>query len=859
MQSLKGPRCGHRSTGAACGRACTVALFGLMLVGAQEASAQSTGQAASGQAAATTTTAPATEQTQGTQLQEVVVTAQFRSENLQKTPIAITAINATDMENRSYTSILDVAQSTPNVVMTQGTGGFGATNFAFIRGIGQPDFSFAFEPRVGFYIDDVYYATTFGSIFDLLDVDRVEIERGPQGVLNGRNSVGGAIRLFSQQPQGTNSGYMEMTGGDFDRVDVKGAYDMALIPDKVFVRFSAGEEHRDGFVDRENFACLYPGLAGNLPSLGYSVASSKGCQDGTLGGIARYEGKIQVRMLINDKVQDSISGDFTDDQSGGSPDDLLAISDHYVPGLPGSYTTVPGTNTLTTIPASTPNGLGLWLANQGKTYYGLVASPALLSALLSPPYQNYAAFGNPGLSNKALQEVTPAINHVKPMGVSNTLDIDLPGDVHFKSITAYRNYTGQFGNSQANIALPLEEVYNEVAHHQFSQEERFLGTLFQGRLEWTLGAFYLTTYSLNRSLVDDEGFAVYVPGLGELADLFYKTVNDSATLENVSGYGNGVLHITDELSLTAGVRYTHETKDYNYDEVEMGIPPFIATAPPTTTSRADPRVALQYQLTPTLLVYTSYSTGFTGGGYNPRPFAPQDIKIPLLTETVRAYELGLKSELFDHHMRLNLAGYYTLYDNIQVTLAGCPSGCPTTSPFYYGNGGDARIYGFEAELEAQPVTGLLVNASTGYTHFNYTRLSPYVNPDNDPTNLTLGSHEDYAPDWTGNVGLQYEINLGAGGSLTPRLDWSYRSTIYFGTDNEDPWEKQDGYALVNGRLTYQPRAASWSVAFFVTNLTNKLYFTSKTDSLNSFGVATGTIGAPRELGVTLHYVFGTGH
>jgi iron complex outermembrane recepter protein len=799
---------------------------------------------------------PPVHQGESNQLEEVVVTAQFRSENLQTTPLAITAVSAADLEDRSYTSVLDVAQSAPNVVMTQGTGGFGATNFAFIRGIGQPDFSFAFEPRVGFYIDDVYYATTFGSIFDLLDLDRVEIERGPQGVLNGRNSVGGAIRLFSQQPKGDDSGYIEVTGGNYDRIDVKGVYDMSLIPETVFLRISAGEEHRDGYVERENFACEYPSLAGNLPNIGTGGVSSKGCQTGTLGGIERYSGKLQLRILINDKIQDDISGDFTDDLSEAGPDDLLAVSPTYVAGLPGSYTSIPGTNTLATVPAGTPNGLGLWLANQGKNYYGLVNSPALLAALLSSPYRSYAIFGNPGLSDKALQITTPAVNHVKPMGVSNVLNIDLPDDIHFKSITAYRNYTGQFGDSQSNIALPLQEVYNEVAHHQFSQEGRFLGTAFDRRLEWTVGAFYLTTYSLNRGVIDDEGFSIYAYGLGEIPFVFYKTVNDSTTLTNVSGYGNGVLHITDQLSLTAGVRYTHETKDFDYDEIEMGMPPFIATAPSTTTSRADPRVALQYQFTPTVLGYASYSTGFTGGGYNPRPFAPQDIKIPLLTETVSAYELGLKSELFDHHLRMNLAGYYTTYKNIQLALSGCTSGCPTDSPFYYGNGGNARIYGFESEIEARPIAGLSINGSTGYTNFRYTKLSPYVNPDNDPTNLTLGSHEPYAPTWTANLGVQYEIGLGEIGSLTPRLDWSYRSTIYFGSDNNDPYARQGSYGLANGRLTYQPRSAQWSMAFFVTNLANKLYFTSRTDYLNSFGEATGTIGAPREFGVTLHHSFG---
>jgi iron complex outermembrane receptor protein len=139
-------------------------------------------------------------------LSEIVVTAQFRSQALQKVPMSITAVNADQIQQRSITNVVDVAQAAPNVTMTEGGNGFGKTNQAFIRGIGQLDFSFAFEPKVGFYIDDVYYATTFGSVFELLDIDRVEIERGPQGTLNGRNSVGGAIRIFNKKPQGDNSG-----------------------------------------------------------------------------------------------------------------------------------------------------------------------------------------------------------------------------------------------------------------------------------------------------------------------------------------------------------------------------------------------------------------------------------------------------------------------------------------------------------------------------------------------------------------------------------------------------------------------------------------------------------------------------
>lgn len=820
--------------------AIAAALTGVLAAGAIGAPGVAWAQATNSPAnAAPAANAPAS----GGPLQEVVVTAQFRAENLQKTPISITAVNAAQLENRSYSTILDVAQSAPNVSLTQGGGGFGNTNFAFIRGIGQPDFSFAFEPRVGFYIDDVYYATTFGSIFDLLDVDRVEIERGPQGVLNGRNSVGGAIRIFTQKPNDTDSGYVEATAGDYGRFDVKGAINWAVVPDKLMVRLSAGEERQDGYVKLENFACEYPSLAGKLPGL---PGSSNGCSDGSLGGIDRYETKAQVRWIVNDKIEDNFTADFTDDQSEAPADTQLAISTSYNPALPGGFG----------VPAGTPNGLALWLGNQGVSAYGLTPNAALISAL-GPhnPYTNMAIFEQPGLSGQGDAAQYPNIDSVKTYGLANVLDVDLPDNVHFKDIVAYRLFTGAFGVSQSDIATPTQLVYDTVGHHQFSEEARFLGDLWNGRVQWTLGAFYLTTWSIDRAQVDDEGFGLYIPGPGEIQDFFFTKVNDSATLQNVSGYGNAEIHLTDKLQLSAGVRYSTESKDYYYDESLNGLPSVVATAPTTSIARFDPRVALQYQITPQVLGYASYSTGFTAGGYDPRPFQPSDIKLTIAPEDVKAYEVGVKTELFDRRLRLNVDGFYTDYTNIQLTLDGCSVGCPTTSPFYYGNGGNARIMGFEAEAEAQPIEHLLINASTGYTDFKYTSLNPAVNPLGDPTGLTLNSPDPYSPKWTANFGVQYEIGAGRVGSFTPRLDYTYRSTIYFGADPNDPYARQPGYSLVNARLTWKAPDGKLSIAGFVTNLTNTLYYTSKMDELNSFGTATGTIAPPREFGVTVRRAF----
>src|SRR5450755_4611982 len=182
-------------------------------------------------------------------LAEIVVTAEFRSEKLQQTPLAITALSSDALAARNITTLVDVANAAPNVTMFESNAAYGKTNAAFIRGIGQGDFNFASaEPGVGIYIDDVYFSTTFGSMFDLLDLDRVEVLRGPQGTLFGKNSIGGAIRMISKKPQGDDTGYGEVTGGNYSRREIRGAFDVALIKDVLMLRVSGMSKQRNGYV-----------------------------------------------------------------------------------------------------------------------------------------------------------------------------------------------------------------------------------------------------------------------------------------------------------------------------------------------------------------------------------------------------------------------------------------------------------------------------------------------------------------------------------------------------------------------------------------------------------------------------------
>ena len=223
-------------------------------------------------------------------LEEVTVTATFREERLQDTPIAITAVTSEMLESRSQTSVYAIASQAPNVTLSPQGQANGSGLIAFIRGVGQTDFNYALEPGVGLYIDDVYYPTLTGSLVDLLDLDRVEILRGPQGTLAGRNSIGGAIKLFSKKPSGSG-GAAQVAYGSFDRIDARAMADFALIPDKFFARIAGVSKSRDGYVHRRDYGCSHPG--GGVQSFTVGI----GCDLGTLGGQAYTAGRLSLRWV----------------------------------------------------------------------------------------------------------------------------------------------------------------------------------------------------------------------------------------------------------------------------------------------------------------------------------------------------------------------------------------------------------------------------------------------------------------------------------------------------------------------------------------------------------------------------------
>jgi iron complex outermembrane recepter protein len=769
--------------------------------------------------------AAATGQTEGDQgqLQEVTVTAQFREQNLQETPIAITAINAAMLESRNQTDIAQVAGQAPNVTLQPNGAAFGSSMVAFIRGVGQTDFNLALEPGVGIYVDDVYYATLTGSLLDLLDLDRVEILRGPQGTLAGKNSIGGAIKLFSQKPTGEGGGYLEAATGTLNRMDARGAGDFKLA-DNLFARVSFATKHHDGYVRRLDYGCTHPGS--NIPQ--HQVGD--GCELGRDGSQAFDAGRIALRWAASDAVDVNLAADLTNDQSSVQANTLVKYA-----GALGAATFIPGVNGApeTFGPQYVPYGPGSQDPNHPND-----------------PYLSYATYtSNAGsfvFGPDPYGPITiPAINHLKSWGVSGSVDWKLAERLTLTSVTAYRNYSNQFAEQTDASPIGVEILLQRQKHHQFTQEVRLNGAVGTA-VDYTFGLFYL----------DQDGglnARVGLPWVG--FDFIHGP--DQTPAKTKAAFANAEWHATDKLTLGAGLRYSDEQKDYVYfrhnaDGSEVTDPAgynglvagLSGSAAHFEGNRTDRRVHLDYQITPDIMTYVQTSTGYKGGGVNPRPFIPSQTR-SFDPETLTAYEWGLKTNLLDHRMRLNLAAFYNNYKDIQLTLTACPT-APCALP---ANIGSAHVKGAELETEIRPLDHWEIDASASYLDFQYTEIA-------DPTsNITLGMTTPYTPKTKWSVGTQYEWALGGKGTLTPRLDLTHQSSQFSNPINDPLWNEIDAYSVLNARLTWRNADATWQAALNVTNVTDKLYYLTLFDLHDSAGYVSGQPAMPREWSISVKHNF----
>ncbi|HSD70179.1 MAG TPA: TonB-dependent receptor, partial [Woeseiaceae bacterium] len=728
---------------------------------------------------------------QGT-LDEIIVTSEFREASLQETPIAITAITGDMLDIRGQTNLYEVANQSPNVTLKRG-GQARSGMIAFIRGVGQYDFIAAVEPGVGVYVDDVYYAQLTGSLLELLDVDRVEVLRGPQGTLAGRNSIGGAVKMYTKQPGEDHGGYLRVGFGNYEQVDFRGAGDMTLIEDKLYARVSGAGKSRDGYVKVLDYGCTHPGSG--VPAQRFG----KGCEIGRQGELQYATGRLQLRWIANDDIEIGFDADYLDDKSGMAPGVATYADRTAIEANPANATITlvnPADGTVTYYRGHNYVPYGPY-HNSGDP----INDPYVTYATVSDFGDMYMLPGDPAVTRPVSWKpsVIEPRNYITQWGTALTFDWNISDTMSFHSISSYREYDVRSTWDEDASPVALNQLDNRLDNWQFTQEFRLNGALGDN-LDYTVGAFYLDQNShyearvtLNYAMID------FIHG------------PDPTPADTKAAFAHLAWHLTDNLTVSGGVRYSEEYKGYTHHRHNpdgTDIPP----GPPGVNTnwrlagiegltaefedeRTDWRLAASFDLTDNSMVYGSASTGYKGGGVNPRPFFPDQLKT-FDSEELTSYELGWKSDLFDNTLRLNVAGFFTEYDNIQLVLKQCEVpvfvdpdliGPPCLKP---ANVGDAEIKGVEVEATWYLTDDFLVDVSASTLDFEYVTVDPLAFSSIEIAPLDMIT--PYTPEDKWSLGAQYTFPETGLGNFLIRVDGSYMSDIYTDPANRSV-NQIDGY------------------------------------------------------------------
>ena len=752
------------------------------------------------------------------ELEEVVVTARKREESLQDAPVAISAYSGDDLKRRQLTSVAQIESFTPSLIFdtSEGIGG-GSSAQVFIRGVGQSDFNIGTEPGVGIYIDGVYLGRTPGATFDLLDVERVEVLRGPQGTLFGRNTIGGAISLISKAPAKELGGRVQVVYGSGDRVDVKASVDLP-ISQAFRVKITTLVKKQNGYV--------------NVINTGQK-----------LGDVDVLASRFGLQWDAADALTFDVAIDLSRQRQAGAPTVGLFFDDSFLPaGNVGPPTDSGVPFALATIAAfyntvgqnGIPNALpapaaGTDIFNQplvnadGNCPFSTGAAPN--SSLTNPncfnaQYRTGNLFSTYGSRTRNDNDVS---------GIGLTATWDITDKVTLKSITSFRQMKGVWTNDIDNSPLLVGETANNMKQDQFSQELQVSGST--DFIQWLGGLYYftedatdtgqITTGSgnfINGAVVENKALALFGQVTIDLTKRFFITLGGRFTDEDksftpISRYVTAFFipapffNLPENLEL--GDEFGCQVNPDGSGGCPAGLEFLRQNALQQDISEFQPTINVGHRFHDNLLAYVTYSEGFKSGGGNQRAIFPSLNPSFLLykPEFVNVVELGFKSSAFNNRMRLNGAIFFSEYKDIQTNVQ--VGFVPTVQ-----NAGDAKINGFELELFALPTANLEFSASLSVIDAKYTRVA-------DNANINLGSKFANTPKQSASLGLAYDFNVLDNHTLTPRIDWSYRSKIYNDADNSEELA-QSGLSLFNMSIVWKSSDA-WLASFGITNLTNKEY------------------------------------
>jgi iron complex outermembrane recepter protein len=885
-------------------------------------------------------------------LEEIVVTAQKRSENIQNVPIAITAFTAETIQSKGLNNLHALSNLTPNVNLDGGApfSGDSSVLSASIRGIGQDDFAFNLDPGVGVYLDGVYLARTIGANQNLLDVDRIEILKGPQGTLFGRNTIGGAINIVTHTP-GTESKISgEMTLGSYNRHDVLLTADMPISSD-ILTTVSVSSQTREGYQK----TVPYPAdsIIGSTP---YQVSAQSdypkapGTQSNSANGGENVQA-LRAKLLwhASDVVDVTLAGDYTHEDQSGLANTVRSVTTANATTYMGPSPALFGANIFgnlynmcITTPASglagpfnTTNGLcgplavGTWNSTTGKfsgSGYG-PGSPALggvgavgvpnsvLAGLVAafPSVAPYVTQGPHGVGSVIYPGQTPRIywdfantqtgnidstysdgpSFAKQdaVGTSITFDWQVNNDLKFKSITGWRQINWNIGTDLDGMPESMQEVTDSQHQHQFSEELQLNGKAISDRLHYAAGLYYFTEGGYVHDFVPFDTGYLYI----------LDAANDVKT-DSYAAYTHLDFNITEPWTVTAGGRYSLERKHFLGGQSDLDgftykisgcldpnaqahnyIPP-VPTPGPTCQQLLGfpvpgqplryfpdvwdnqswnvftPTVGTQYQFTPDMMGYVSFSKGFKSGGWTTRlsnPIATANLA-RFNPEYDKTYEVGLKSQWLDHHLQANAAAFLSKYDGIQLNVQEGPS------PVYQ-NAGNATIKGLEFELQSVFDNGFGLNFTAGYMDAYYTSLNPcLLYFTNAAGQCVPSAGAQYVPGFGGfsyhselpktpktkfSVSPTYDFHLANNGTVRLEADYTYVAHMFNDGPNTVLLER-DATHTVNAAIHYIPPSSHFEFIVGGTNLTDDRYLTVGSTNYAA-GEVVGSYSLPRMWYVTI--------
>ncbi len=751
------------------------------------------------------------------QVEEVVVTAERRETALQDTPISVLSFSSAALEARGVQTLEDLATNAPNLDIkgSRGTGNVSPTYQ--IRGISGGGGSTG-ERGVGFYLDGVFVPRQTGPYMQVLDLERIEILRGPQGTLFGRNSLGGAIRVFSKQPVFEKEGYLQVTGGNFSRNDVSLMYNTP-ISEETAVRVQIARLDQDGYV-------------------------SRGPQE--LGSSENLIFRLRTLWEPSEKTSISFGVMHLDSQSDGNPQDLATFDMSPVDPINGISDVI-----------SFEGGYADWMSDfleaSGQPRLKNNDPRLVLDDYTMPSYC-FLDDPNPDWDDLCLQ-----VNENQYTQWDMSIQHDLANGMVLSSVTGYSDFSSK-GITDWQL-LGMERRPSNTESWTFYQEVQLNSQHFDDRLQLVSGISYFheTAEDPRNYLLQAQGTSIFgAPGLP------FKTptnqnpngngwrggyiTGDTSTKQESDSWGlffNGTYSLSDALNLTAGVRFANDSKDY--EQTEFASANFVPASGSFTTVNADDswsetdwRFTADYHFTDDVMAYLTASKAYRAGSYSYAildrvPGAEQsgDFISPIPPETVENREIGIRSELFDRRLRFNITYFDMDYSDRQNAAAVADSSAPTGFVIRLTNQGDVTIDGVELDAQLAITENFSLNASAGWVDTQIADVCVnngiYLFPSPAERSWQLGGLFDFELSQPGR--LQLSLNYAYTGpqqthpggvekpSGCPPAAFGVPTAEWF----LDSRYELPGYGLLNGRLSYTSSDELWEIALFGNNLADKNY------------------------------------